>query len=105
MLLVGITCAALFEGINSLLPVYVREVLNEDPANSIYIFAPAGIGYLIGAVGGPRLIHRFGERRLAVYSLVLMIVGAFMLGAIDTVAPYVAWLNPLRLLEPLFGSL
>lgn len=103
MLLVGITCAALFEGINSLLPVYVREVLDEDPANSIYIFAPAGIGYLIGAVGGPRLIHRFGERRLAVYSLVLMIVGAFMLGAIDTVAPYVAWLNPLRLLEPLFG--
>ena len=62
MLLVGILCAALFEGINSLLPVYVREVLNEDPANSIYIFAPAGIGYLIGAVGGPRLIHRFGER-------------------------------------------
>lgn len=103
MLLVGIMCAALFEGINSLLPVYVREVLNEDPANSIYIFAPAGIGYLIGAVGGPRLIHRFGERRLVVYSLVLMIVGAFMLGTIDTVAPYVAWINPLRLLEPLFG--
>ena len=59
-----ILCAALFEGINSLLPVYVREVLDENPANSIYIFAPAGIGYLIGAVGGPRLIHRFGERRL-----------------------------------------
>lgn len=103
MLLVGIMCAALFEGINSLLPVYTREVLDEDPANMIYIFAPAGIGYLIGAVGGPRLIHRFGERRLILYSLVLMIAGAFMLGAIDAVAPFVAWLNPLRILEPLFG--
>lgn len=102
MLLVGILCAALFEGINSLLPVYVREVLNENPANSIYIFAPAGIGYLIGAVGGPRLIHRFGERRLAVISLVIMIVGAFLLGAIDTVAPFFARFSPLRLLEP-FG--
>lgn len=102
MLLVGVLCAALFEGINSLLPVYVRDVLNEDPANSIYIFAPAGIGYLIGAIGGPRLIHRFGERRLAVIALVIMIVGAFLLGAIDTVAPFFARFSPLRLLEP-FG--
>jgi MFS family permease len=102
MLLVGILCAALFEGLNSLLPVYVREVLNEDPANSIYIFAPAGIGYLIGAVGGPRLIHRFGERRLAFISLIFMIVGAFLLGAIDTVAPFFARFSPLRILE-LFG--
>lgn len=102
MLLVGILCAALFEGLNSLLPVYVREVLNEDPANSIYIFAPAGIGYLIGAVGGPRLIHRFGERRLAVISLIFMVVGAFLLGMIDLVAPFFARFSPLRILE-LFG--
>ena len=69
MVLVRILCAALFEGFNSLIPVYVREVLHEDPANSIYIFAPAGIGYLIGAVGGPWLIHWFGERKLAIISL------------------------------------
>ncbi len=103
MLLVGILCAALFEGLNSLLPVYVREVLHEDPANSIYIFAPAGIGYLIGAVGGPRLIHRFGERRLAFISLIFMIVGAFLLGTIDFVAPFFARFSPLRILEFLFG--
>jgi MFS family permease len=102
MLLVGIICAALFEGINSLLPVYTREVLDEDPANMIYIFAPAGIGYLVGAVGGPRLIHRFGERRLVVISVIFMIVGAFMLASIDTVAPFFARFSPLRLLEP-FG--
>lgn len=102
MMLVGVLCAALFEGINSLLPVYVREVLDEDPANSIYIFAPAGIGYLIGALGGPRLIRRFGERRLALVAIWIMIVGAFLLGAIDLVAPFFARFSPLRLLEP-FG--
>lgn len=102
MLLVGILCAALFEGLNSLIPVYVREVLHEDPANSIYIFAPAGIGYLVGAIGGPRLIHHFGERRLATISLMFMIVGAFLLGAIDEVAPLFALFSPLRIFE-LFG--
>lgn len=102
MLLVGILCAALFEGLNSLLPVYVREVLHEDPANSIYIFAPAGIGYLIGAVGGPRLIHHFGERRLAILSLVFMVLGCIFLATIDTVAPFFARFSPLRILE-LFG--
>ena len=102
MLLAGILCSALFEGMNSLLPVYVREVLNEDPANMIYIFAPAAIGYLIGAVGGPRFIHRFGERRLVVISVAFMIFGFLMLGAIDTVAPFFARFSPLRILE-LFG--
>ena len=102
MLLVGILCTALFEGLNSLLPVYVREVLHEDPANSIYIFAPAGIGYLIGAVGGPRLVHLLGERRLAVVALIFMIVGSVLLGMIDQVAPFFARFSPLRLLEP-FG--
>ncbi len=103
MLLVGMLCAALFAGINSLLPVYTREVLNENPVNMIYIFAPAGIGYLIGAVGGPRLIFRYGERRLMVYSIILMVAGSFLLGGIDTVAPFFAFFSPLRLLEPLFG--
>jgi len=31
MLLVRVFCAALFEGFNSLIPLYVRDVLDEDP--------------------------------------------------------------------------
>jgi MFS family permease len=103
MVLVGAMVTALFEGFNSLLPVYVREVLDEDPANSIYIFAPAGIGYLIGALGGPWLIHRWGERRLAVVSLLIMSIGVILLGLINTVAPLFAWMSPMRLLEPFLG--
>ncbi len=102
MVLVGIFCAALFEGFNSLLPVYVREVLDEDPANSVYIFAPAAIGYLIGAVGGPRLIHWLGERKLVIVSVFLMAAGSILLGAINAVDSFFAIFSPLRLLEPLF---
>jgi MFS family permease len=103
MVLIRIFCAALFEGFNSLIPVYVREVLHENPANSVYIFAPAGIGYLIGAVGGPWMIHWLGERRLAIVSVVLMAAGSILLGSIGAVDTLFARLSPLRLLEPLFG--
>ncbi|MCC6704287.1 MAG: MFS transporter [Thermomicrobiales bacterium] len=102
MLLVGILCTALFEGLNSLLPVYVRDVLNANPANAIYIFAPAGIGFLLGALGGPRLIYWFGERTLLFVSLGFMVAGAALLGVIKLVAPVLAVISPLRLLEP-FG--
>ena len=102
MILAGIFCTALFEGFNSLLPIYVREVLDEDPANSVYIFAPAAIGYLIGAVGGPKLIHWLGERKLVIVSIVLMTAGSILLGAIDAVDTFFAIFSPLRLLEPIF---
>ncbi len=102
MVLVRIFCAALFEGFNSLIPVYVREVLHEDPANSVYIFAPAGIGYLIGAVGGPWLIHWLGERKVAIVSIVLMSAGSILLGSIGAVDTFFARFSPLRLLEPFF---
>ncbi len=102
MILAGIFCTALFEGFNSLMPIYVREVLNEDPANSVYIFAPAAIGYLIGAVGGPRLIHWLGERKLVIVSIGLMSAGTILLGAINTVDTFFAIFSPLRLLEPIF---
>ncbi len=62
MLLVGGLSGALYQGINTLFPVYVREVLHQDPTNSIYIFAPSGVGYLIGAFGSPFFIRWFGER-------------------------------------------
>jgi MFS family permease len=102
MVMIGIFCAALFEGFNSLIPIYVREVLDEDPANSVYIFAPAAIGYLIGAVGGPKLIHWLGERKLAIVSIFLMAAGSILLGSIDAVDQFFARFSPLRLLEPIF---
>jgi MFS family permease len=102
MMLVGIMVTALYEGFNTLLPRYVRDVLEEDPANSIYIFAPAGIGFLIGAIFSPWFIEKVGERRLATASFVLISVGLILFGLIDQVAGFFAPFNPLRLLG-IFG--
>jgi MFS family permease len=99
LILLGAIVTALYEAFQSFMPVYVREVLDADPADSVYIFAPAGIGFLIGALGSPRLIARYGERKLAVVSLALISIGITSFGLIDILAPLVAWLSPMRLLE------
>jgi MFS family permease len=99
MILIGATVSALYEAFQTFMPVYVREVLQADPANSVYIFAPAGIGFLAGALGGPWLIARYGERRLVVASLALISIGITSFGLIDYLAPLLAWLSPMRLLE------
>jgi predicted MFS family arabinose efflux permease len=99
MLLVGGLSAALYQGINTLFPVYVREVLHADPTNSIYIFAPSGVGYLIGMTGSPFFIRWLGERRVAIWSLVLMAIGMVLLGFINIFAPWLAVVSPLRIVN------
>src|SRR5690606_14671036 len=66
LILVGAIAVSLFEAFNTLMPVYVRDVLHSDPTNAVYIFAPAGIGFLIGMLLTPRLIDLIGSRQLAV---------------------------------------
>ncbi|MGN6033335.1 MAG: MFS transporter [Thermomicrobiales bacterium] len=95
LVLVGALVVALFETLTSLLPVYVREVLHADPTLSIYIFAPAGIGFLIGTILGPLLIRLLGERTVAVLAMLFMVVSAVLFGFIGSVAPSLAHLNPL----------
>ncbi len=103
MILAGATVVALFEGFNTLIPRYVGVVLEDDPANAVFIFAPAGLGLLLGTLGAPRMIHRWRERRLAVVSIIIMSVSMAGFGLIDLLAPILAPLSPLRLLEP-FGA-
>jgi MFS family permease len=102
MVLVGGLVVALFESINSLLPVYVREVLHADPALSVYIFAPAGVGFLMGTVLSPLLIRLVGERWVAAISLLCIASGAILFGTVHEVAPTVSKYSPLRVVE-LFG--
>jgi MFS family permease len=46
-------------------PQYVRDVLNVDPANTFYVFAPASLGVVLGLVVAPFLIRVFRERQVA----------------------------------------
>ncbi len=102
MLLVGSIVVALFDGLNTLMPVYVRDVLGSDPTSTVYILAPGGIGFLVGAALGPWIMDRRGERALGVMGLMLLSLGFVLFGLIDVVAPILAPFSPLRLLG-LFG--
>ncbi|MGI8485240.1 MAG: MFS transporter [Thermomicrobiales bacterium] len=99
MILVGALVVALFESINSLQPVYVRDVLHADPTLSVYIFAPAGIGFLIGTLISPLFMKLIGERWLTVISMLLIASAAIAYGAIYHVAPVLALWSPAGLLQ------
>lgn len=102
MVLTGAIVVSLFEAFNTLIPVYVRDVLNANPAHAIYIFAPAGAGFFIATILAPWIIMRWGERRMAVVSLACMSIGMILFGLIRVVAPVFSIISPLRLLAP-FG--
>jgi MFS family permease len=103
IVMVGAIVFALAESLGTLIPVYMRDVLDADPALSIYVFAPAGLGYLAGAVASPGLIGKYGERRMGTIALLVCSVGLMLYGMIDLVAPILAPFSPTRLFE-LFGA-
>ena len=105
MVLIGSIVIALFNGMNTLMPVYVRDVLGADPTNAVYILAPGGIGFLAGSVFGPKLMDRHGERTLALTALGVLNLGFMFFGLIDLVAPLLAPISPLRLLALIGVSL
>jgi MFS family permease len=98
MILVGSMVLALFDGMSTLMPVYVRDVLQTDPTNTVYILAPGGIGFFVGTMLGPWLMDRRGERALGVMALLVLSLGFILFGLIDLVAPLLAPFSPLRLL-------
>jgi MFS family permease len=103
MILVGSMVLALFDGMSTLLPIYVRDVLQTDPTNTVYILAPGGIGFFVGTLLGPWLMDRRGERAVGVMSLAALSLGFSLFGLIDIVAPLLAPISPLRVLR-LFGT-
>ena len=103
MILVGGIVVAMFEAFNTLIPVYVRDVLDANPANSVFIFAPAGVGFLIGTLATPRLMAMVGERRLALIALGFLSVSMVLFGLVEYVAPVLAPLSPLRIVEWVTG--
>ncbi len=99
IILSGAIVAVMADVSDTLQPVYVRSVLGTDPANTIYVFAPGAIGSLLGTVLAPFLIRWPGERWLAALSVIAFAVAMAMFGLIEQVTPWLAPLNPLRLLN------
>ncbi len=99
MLLVGAFSASLLQGVTALIPVFVRDVLDEDPTNSVYIFILSGVAFFVAAAVSPKLIKRFGERKTAFWSLVLMAGSVILLSMIHLVDGPLAVISPLRLVN------
>ena len=88
--------AALASTINVVLamlgPQYVSEVLDVDPANTLYVFAPAPIGLLAALGLAPLLIRWAGERPIAILGFVLVSSAVTALGLVATLTDLFGWL-------------
>jgi hypothetical protein len=87
--------AALASTINVVLgmlgPQYVSEVLGVDPANTLYVFAPAPIGLLLALAFAPQLIRSFGERPIAVIGFVFVSTAVTALGLVSPMTDLLGW--------------
>ena len=97
MVLVGALATGLFEGFNTLIPIYIRDVLDANPALAVFILAPGGLGAFLGTVAGPNLMQRRGERSVALLALALLTLSFALFGMIDQVAPIISQFSLLRL--------
>jgi sugar phosphate permease len=66
-MLVGIGGSALVV----LMPLYLKGVLNTGAENTVFVFAPAALGLLIGLRSAPILARTIGGRRTATMALML----------------------------------
>jgi MFS family permease len=86
----------------TLAPRYVQDVLNTDPADTAYVFAPSAIGLVVALVAAPSIMKMRGERVTTMVGLFLAVVCLFLLGVVGDVAKVVDAVNPLRV-SGLFG--
>jgi hypothetical protein len=88
--------------VQTLAPRYVQAVLNVDPADAVYVFAPTSVGLLAALAATPMLVRRWGERVVALAGFGIITTVLFALGSLDQIAGTLDETNPMRLLE-LFG--
>ena len=69
----------MFEGFNTLIPIYIRDVLDANPALTVFILAPGGLGAFLGTAVGPNLMQRRGERSVALMALACLLIAGLLL--------------------------
>jgi hypothetical protein len=83
--------------LQTLAPRYVSSVLDVDPADAVYVFAPSAAGLLAALAFTPRLIRRFRERLVALGGFAITSSALVLLGLVGQVAGFVDAINPMRL--------
>ncbi len=102
MLLLGVIAGTATVILETLAPRYVQSVLGLDPAESVYVFAPASVGLIAALVAAPWLIERVGERTAALAGFLFITMSLCLLGLVHHgVIPLLDPVNPFRILNSL----
>jgi predicted MFS family arabinose efflux permease len=97
MIVVGVLVGTASIVLQTLGPRYVQTVLGVDPADTVYVFLPSGIGLLIALVLSPKLIRLRGERFAAIGGFVVVATALCMLGLVQRNLPtLIDPVNPIR---------
>jgi MFS family permease len=83
-MLVGIGGSALVV----LMPLYLKGVLNTGAENTVFVFAPAALGLLIGLRSAPILARTIGGRRTATMALMLFSATVATFGYVNYVLDF-----------------
>ena len=83
-MLVGIGGSAIIV----LMPLYLKGVLNTGAENTVFVFAPAALGLLIGLRVAPALNRSIGGRRTATGALMLFAITVALFGYVDKVLTF-----------------
>jgi len=84
--------------LQTLAPIYVKDVLGLDPAEAVYVFAPSAVGLVLALAVAPRLIKWRGERVSALAGFLVMTASLFLLGLVNrNLAQYIDPVNPMRI--------
>ncbi|MDA0365225.1 MAG: MFS transporter [Chloroflexi bacterium] len=75
-----------------LAPQYVLDVLNVDPANALYVFAPASLGVVAGLLLAPPAIALARERAVATVGFALVAAAMVALGLVTPISERFGWI-------------
>lgn len=71
-----------------LVPRYMQSVLQVAPDDAVFVFAPTGVGALLGLRAVPWLAQRIGKGRIAVVGLVGLAACLVALGFVERIADF-----------------
>ncbi len=80
-----------------IVPRYMQAVLGISPDKAVTIFAPVGVGAIIGLRALPYIAARLGKTRTVITGLCGLVVCVTALGLIE---PFAAWLQTTERLNP-----
>jgi len=79
----------------ALIPIYMVKVLETAPANAAYVFAPAGLGLLLGLRLSPWLARLWGNAPVATLGFLLFALALPLMALVEPIGASLAAHNPI----------